>query len=197
MWVGSGGALSLAQVLQALIQPLARRAQEGKMNVNYCSKAWQALSMCQCLCLCLYVCVSVCVYPCPVSVSCVLCPVSMSRSSGRVSPLSAGPESRIPRYWRIWTTTPRHNHQYCIVIINFITTYVIITFVALQKDQRSLMGLCFCWLWSYYQLSLVTSTSAWHWHLHSWQNKLWSRDVDSPRNFCNVISCQSSSFLPW
>ena len=86
-------------------------------------------------------------------------------------------------------TTP----QYCIVIINFITTYVIITFVALQKDQRSLMGLCFCWLWSYYQLSLVTSTSAWHWHLHSLQNKLWSRDVDSPRNFCDVFSCQSSS----
>ena len=138
----------------------------------------QALFMCQCLTVCVFVyfCVNVCVYLYPVSVSCVLCPVSMSRSSGRVSlpecrswisnsPILADLDHR---------ASPQPTSIASSSSILSQPTYVIMTFIAHQKDQHSLMGLCFCWLWSFYPLSLW-----WHWYQHRHQPAIDNNGVGS------------------
>ena len=138
----------------------------------------QALFMCQCLTVCVFVyfCVNVCVYLYPLSVSCVLCPVSMSRSSGRVSlpecrswisnsPILADLDHR---------ASPQPTSIASSSSILSQSTYVIMTFIAHQKDQYSLMGLCFCWLWSFYPLSLW-----WHWYQHRHQPAIDNNGVGS------------------
>ena len=130
--------------------------------------------MCQFLTVCVfvYVCVKT---SASIRILC-LCLVSMSRSSGRVSP----PECRswISNSPILADLDHRASPQPTSIAssssILSQPTYVIMTFIAHQKDQHSLMGLCFCWLWSFYPLSLW-----WHWYQHRHQPAIDNNGVGS------------------